>query len=240
MTELPQDWIHPATLEDAAAAQRDIAARVVTEDRPVAGAPRHVAGVDCSGAPRGAPDRVQAVAVLLDAGGSHSRAAATGLAAGVPRFPYVPGFLGFREVPFVLEALTRLPRQPELIFVDGHGVSHPRGCGIASHLGVLLDLPTIGVAKSVLVGRAEGVLGEEPGSRVPLVWKGRQIATVLRTKRAVQPVFVSVGHRVSPEAAVGHVMDWLAGYRLPEPTRLADKVAGEARRSAARDGAGLL
>lgn len=233
MTDPPRDWLHPATLAEATVAQREIAERVVREDRPLSPAPPGlVAGVDCSGAPRGGPDRVRALAVLLQppAGG---RPVTHGLAAGVPAFPYVPGFLGFREVPFVLDALSRLPRPPDLVFVDGHGISHPRGCGIAAHLGVLIDRPTIGVAKSILVGRPEGELGDAPGSTVPLVWKGRRIATVLRTKRRVQPVYVSIGHRVSEESAVRHVLDWLAGYRLPEPTRWADKVAGEARRASA-------
>ena len=230
MTDAPPDWIHPPDLEAARAAQHEIAARAEAADR----LPREirlVAGVDCAGAARGRPDRIRAMAVLLESG-ARSRPFATGLAEGVPAFRYVPGFLGFREIPFILDALARLPARPDLILVDGHGLSHPRGCGTATHLGVVLDLPTIGVAKSILVGRPEGELGQEAGSQVPLVWKGRQIATVLRSKRGVNPLFVSAGHRVSQETAVRHVMDWLAGYRLPEPTRLADKLAGEARRAA--------
>ncbi|WP_426958804.1 endonuclease V [Muricoccus radiodurans] len=233
MTEFPPDWVHPASLEVARRAQEEIAARVLEEDRPVGQGPaRHVAGVDCSGAPRGTPDVVRAMAVLLDRAGARNRPAATGLAEGVPSFPYVPGFLAFREVPFVLEAVAKLPRLPELVFVDGHGVSHPRSCGIASHLGVLLDVPTIGVAKSVLVGQPQGLLGDARGDWAPLVWKGRRIGAVLRTKVGVQPVYVSVGHRVTLEAAIRHVLDWGGGYRLPEPTRLADQLAGEARRAA--------
>ena len=226
----PEDWIRPATMEAARAAQREIAARAETADRLEE--PRLVAGVDCAGAPRGAPDRVRAMAVLLGLE-NRSRPIATGLAEGAPAFPYIPGFLGFREVPFVLEAVAGLPRRPDLILVDGHGVSHPRGCGIATHLGVVLDLPTIGVAKSVLVGKMEGELGEEAGSTAPLVWRGQRIATVLRSRRGVQPLLISTGHRVSQETALRLVGEWLAGYRLPEPTRLADKLAGEARRAAA-------
>lgn len=233
MDEVPRDWLRPPTLEAARAAQAEIAARIVAEDRPVGDA-RLVAGVDCAGAPRGAPDRVRAVAVLLDAAGERSRPVGTGFAEGVPDFRYVPGFLAFREAPFVVEALSRLPRRPGLVLVDGHGVSHPRRCGIASHLGVVLDVPTVGVAKSVLVGRIEGELGEEAGSTAPLAWKGEVIATALRTRRGAGPVFVSVGHRVSAEGALRHVRAWLAGYRLPEPTRLADRLAGEARRASER------
>ena len=233
----PEGWIRPADLDAARTAQHEIAARVETEDRLAE--PRLVAGVDCAGAARGTPDRVRAMAVLLGTE-SRSRPLATGLAEGAPAFPYIPGFLGFREIPFVLEAVGRLPQRPDLILVDGHGISHPRGCGIASHLGVVLDLPTIGVAKSILVGRVEGELGVEAGSTAPLVWKGRQIATVLRSKHGVQPLFVSTGHRVSQETAVRQVMAWLAGYRLPEPTRLADRLAGEARRAAADETPTLL
>jgi len=231
----PESWTRPANLAAARAAQEEIAARVEAEDR-LPGAPALVAGVDCAGAARGAPDRVRAMAVLLEAG-ARSRPVGTGLSEGVPAMPYVPGFLAFREVPFVLEALARLPRRPELVLVDGHGVSHPRGCGLASHLGVVADLPTVGVAKSVLVGRVEGDLGEEAGSTAPLVWKGRRIGTALRSRRGVLPLFVSTGHRVSEGTAVRLVTEWLAGYRLPEPTRLADRLAGEARR-AAEGGAG--
>lgn len=225
----PEDWIRPADLEAARKAQQAIATRVETADR--LDEPRLVAGVDCAGAARGAPDRVRAMAVLLGAE-NRSRPLATALAEGAHAFPYIPGYLGFREIPFVLEAVRRLPQRPDLILVDGHGISHPRGCGIATHLGVVLDLPTIGVAKSILVGCVEGELGTGAGSTAPLVWKGRQIATVLRSKRGVQPLLVSTGHRVSQETAVRLVTEWLAGYRLPEPTRLADRLAGEARRAA--------
>ncbi|TPG51877.1 endonuclease V [Roseomonas nepalensis] len=230
MTDVPPDWIHPPDLAAARAAQHAIAARAEAADR-LAEVPRLVAGVDCAGAARGRPDRIRAMAVLLERG-APSAPVATGLVEGVPAFRYVPGFLGFREIPFILDALAALPARPDLLLVDGHGLSHPRGCGTATHLGVVLDLPTIGVAKSPLVGKPEGELGMEAGSQVPLVWKGRRIATVLRSKRGVNPLFVSAGHRVSPETAVRHVLDWLAGYRLPEPTRLADKLAGEARRLA--------
>ncbi len=235
-SEPPGDWIRPADLAVARTAQHEIATRVEASDR--LDEPRWVAGVDCAGAARGAPDRVRAMAVLL-AAEARSRPLATALAEGVPAFPYVPGFLGFREIPYVLDALAQLPQRPDLILVDGHGVSHPRGCGIASHLGVVLDLPTIGVAKSILVGRMERELGTEAGSTAPLVWRGRQIATVLRSKRGVQPLLIYTGHRVSQETAVRLVMEWLAGYRLPEPTRLADRLAGEARR-AATDGPTLI
>ena len=162
-------------------------------------------------------------AVLVEAAGL--RVAAAVGASRPAAMPYVPGLLAFREAPALLDAYARLPRPPDLVMVDGHGISHPRGLGIASHLGVLLDVPAIGVAKSILVGHPEGELGEEVGSQVPLTWRGRVIAAVLRTRRGVQPVYVSVGHRVSLETAVRHVTALLGGYRLPEPTRQADKAA---------------
>lgn len=234
---VPADWLHPADLAAATAAQRAIAARVEERDRPEAepggdaDGPRFVAGVDCSNNPRGAPDHVRALAVLLDRreGG---RVVATAMAEGTPRFPYVPGFLGFREIPFVAEAVRRLPRRPALLMVDGHGLSHPRRCGTASHLGVVLDLPSIGVAKSILVGRPGDDLGDEAGSSVPLLWKGAPIGSVLRSRSGVQPIYVSVGHRVSADTALLRVLEWLRGRRLPEPTRLADQAAGAARRAA--------
>jgi deoxyribonuclease V len=142
-------------------------------------------------------------------------------------FPYVPGLLSFREVPLVLDAFSRLREQPDLLLVDGHGYAHPRRFGIASHLGVYLDLPSIGCAKSRLVGSYEEP-GPEPGDRSPLTHRGETIGVVLRTKRRANPLFISVGHEVDLETAVAIVLRCLRGYRLPEPTRLADKLAGVA------------
>lgn len=146
-------------------------------------------------------------------------------------FPYVPGLLAFREAPCVLDALARLDALPDLLVVDGHGVSHPRGLGIASHLGVLLDRPAIGVAKSILVGAPEGEPGDAPGSWVPLRWQGRTVGAVLRTRARVSPVYVSVGHRVTLEGAVRQVCAMLGRTRLPEPTRQAHLAANALRRS---------
>ena len=141
------------------------------------------------------------------------------------RFPYVPGLLAFREVPVMLAALAGLPRAPDLVLVDAHGYAHPRRFGAASHLGVLLDRPTIGCAKSRLVG-THPAPGPEAGARAPLVDHGETIGTVVRTRAGVAPLFVSVGHRVSLATAVELVLACCrpaARSRLPEPTRLADK-----------------
>jgi deoxyribonuclease V len=135
-------------------------------------------------------------------------------------FPYIPGFLSFRETPAILEAFSRLTRKPDLLMVDGHGLAHPRSFGIASHLGVLLDVPAIGVAKSVLVGVVEEPETER-GSVAPLTLRGRRIATVLRTRTGIAPVYVSIGHRVGLRSAVRWALRTGTGYRIPEPTRRA-------------------
>ncbi len=128
------------------------------------------------------------------------------------QFPYVPGLLSFRETPVAIKALEKLTLAPDLILCDGQGLAHPRRFGIACHIGLIADIPTIGVGKSILVGKFEN-LGEERGSVAP------------RTKHKVQPVYVSVGHRVSLPTAVDYVLQCTPKYRLPETTRLADKLA---------------
>jgi deoxyribonuclease V len=138
--------------------------------------------------------------------------------------PYIPGFLSFREVPALLAAWQQLNHQPDLLFVDGHGISHPRRLGVAAHFGLLVDVPTIGVAKRRLCGHVEA-LGEAPGSRQPLLDKDEQIGWVWRSKARCNPLFISTGHRVSTDSALQWVENCTAGYRLPEPTRWADAVA---------------
>lgn len=144
-------------------------------------------------------------------------------------FPYVPGFLGFREVPALKACFRKLKQRPDLILCDGQGIAHPRGFGLAAHLGVELNLPTIGCAKSRLVGRHI-----EPsrtrGSRTPLLYKQREVGTVLRTRSNVKPLFISCGHLMDLELAVGFVMKSTTRYRLPEPTRLADRLTKQVKR----------
>lgn len=140
------------------------------------------------------------------------------------RFPYVPGLLSFREVPTVLAALDKLSALPDMLLCDGQGIAHPRRLGIASHLGVLLDLPTIGVAKSRLVGHHAEV-GEEKGEWQPLEDKGEVIGCVLRSRSRVKPLYISPGHKVSLESARLWVMACLTRYRLPETTRWAHRLA---------------
>jgi len=183
---------------------------------------RWIAGVDVAFPAQGSVSRGAAVLLrhpdLLPVAGS---------VAELPtRFPYVPGLLSFRELPALLAALEGLPETPDLILVDGQGIAHPRRLGVASHLGVVLDRPTIGVAKSVLCGSYTEP-GPEAGQQSPLLHRGKVIGAVLRTRRNVRPVIVSPGHRVGLQEAVGFVQSCLRGYRLPEPTRLADKLAGD-------------
>jgi len=140
-------------------------------------------------------------------------------------FPYVPGLLSFRETPPVLPVLGQLSVPPDVVMTDSHGRAHPRRFGFACHLGVLLDCPTLGVAKSILVGDPAGPLDAEKGSRVPLVDDGETVGTVLRTRTDVNPVYVSVGHRLALEDAVRLTLDCSPRYKIPEPTRQAHKLS---------------
>lgn len=140
------------------------------------------------------------------------------------RFPYVPGLLSFREIPAVLAALEQLKALPDLILCDGQGYAHPRRFGIACHLGVLTGLPTVGVGKSRLIG-SYSALPIERGDWVPLEDKGEVIGAVLRSRAGVQPIFVSIGHRVSLPTALAWVMRCMTRYRLPETTRHAHRLA---------------
>jgi deoxyribonuclease V len=198
--------------------QTELAARVrLDDDYPPL---RRVAGVDVGFEEGGAVTR--AAAVLLDA---RTREPVAEVVARQPtRMPYIPGLLSFRELPAVLQALSELPESPDLVFVDGHGIAHPRRLGIAAHLGVVPGLPTIGVAKSILVGTHEEV-GPHRGDRQSLEYKGEVIGCVLRSKDRIRPLIVSPGHRVSMATAPELVLAFGTKYRLPEPTRLADRLA---------------
>jgi deoxyribonuclease V len=140
------------------------------------------------------------------------------------QFPYIPGLLSFRETPVAIRALEKLKNTPDLIICDGQGLAHPRAFGIACHIGLIADVPTIGAAKSVLVGRFEN-LGERRGSIAPMIYKKQEVGAAVRTRDKVQPVYVSVGHRIGLETAVKYVLACAPKYRLPETTRLADKMA---------------
>ena len=145
-------------------------------------------------------------------------------------FPYVPGFLSFREIPALLAALEKLREVPDLLFCDGQGIAHPRRMGLAAHLGIVLDRPSIGCAKSVLIGEY-GVLAEEQGAWTPLEDSGETIGAALRTREAVKPVFVSAGNRVSLETALRLTLAVSDGVRIPRPTREADHFVSQVKRN---------
>ena len=139
-------------------------------------------------------------------------------------FPYIPGFLSFRESPIILAACEKVTVTPDLILVDGQGIAHPRRMGLASHLGLLLNTPTIGCAKSLLCGRHE-MPDEEPGSFAEIIDWGETIGAALRTKTGTKPIYVSIGHKIDLQTAIHWVLECCRGYRLPEPTRLAHLAA---------------
>ena len=209
----------PLTLEEAIAIQEKLRYRVITEDKfkePV----QYVAGVDMGFEANGTISRA-AVAVLSF---PDLQIIETSLAYRPTTFPYVPGFLSFREIPAVLDALETINTIPDIILCDGQGIAHPRGLGIASHLGLIIDMPTIGVAKSLLIGKYED-LPDIKGSWQPLIHKGVTIGAALRTRTGVKPVYVSSGHKVSLSTAIDYVLRCTPKYRLPETTRVADKLA---------------
>lgn len=175
-----------------------------------------------------------AAAVLWDV--REGRVLEVGFAAVNPDeiFPYVPGYLSFREAPAYLAALAELSYPPDLLLVDGQGVAHPRGLGIASHLGVHLDVPSLGVAKSLLYGKMQGELPDEAGSAAPLVAKSKQIGWVYRSRTGVNPLFLSPGHRVGLEAGLGFVRTLPGKTKLPEPLRQAHVWSGRARKEGLR------
>lgn len=140
------------------------------------------------------------------------------------RFPYIPGYLSFREGPALMDAIGRLKFRPGLFIFDGQGIAHPEGLGLASHLGVLLDAPSIGCAKSRLVGGFTEP-GRKKGRRSPLVYKGRVVGAVLRTRDGVRPLFVSPGHKIDIEGAVDIILRCTPRYRIPEPQRCADRAS---------------
>jgi len=146
----------------------------------------------------------------------------------VAKFPYVPGLLSFRETPSLLEAWDKLKTKPDVLMLDGQGIAHPRRFGIACHVGLLLDLPTIGCAKSILVGR-HGALELEAGSQAPLIDRGEQVGVALRTKNKVSPVYVSPGHLIDLDSAVDLVLRSTGKYRQPEPTRQAHLLVNRLR-----------
>lgn len=221
---LSHPWDIPP--REAIALQRELAGRISTA--AFSGKVATVAGTDCAVLPRGpahgpagrrrANVYIVAAAVLCDAASRETLAVAYHVCAS--DYPYVPGLLSFREAPAVIAAVEKLPRRPDLLLCDGQGIAHPRRLGLASHVGLWLDLPTIGVAKSRLCGRHRE-LGAARGSRAELIDQGEVVGCVLRTRQAVKPLYISVGHRLSLDQAAAWTLGLASRYRLPEPNRQA-------------------
>ena len=207
------------TTAEAKAIQEELQKEVITEDKfnqPV----KYVAGVDMGFEADGAISRA-AVAVLSF---PDLQLQEQSIVRRATTFPYIPGFLSFREIPAVLDALEKINTIPDIILCDGQGLAHPRRFGIACHLGVILDIPTIGVAKSWFIGEYEQV-PQTKGSWKPLIHKNETIGAVLRTRDNVKPLYISSGHRISLPTAIDYVLRCAPKYRLPETTRVADKLA---------------
>ncbi|RJQ54919.1 MAG: deoxyribonuclease V [Actinobacteria bacterium] len=224
MTQPGTYWIEP---KEAVRVQRELAGKVVREDRFDTWPPCLTGGADVSYSKK--TQLLAGVVTVL----SFPRLERLEHACVVQpsRFPYVPGLLAFREVPAIEAAFSRLEAKPDVLLFDGHGYAHPRRFGLASYAGLLLDVPTIGVAKTILVGEVEGRLGEKRGSSAPLVDKGDVIGVALRTRDGVRPVYVSEGHRVSLETAIELVLACSPKYRLSEPIRWAHTLSCDAGKS---------
>jgi deoxyribonuclease V len=206
--------------EEAVALQRELAGRLILEDR--LGEVHFVAGVDM--AINEENEMARAAVVLLEY--PSMELVEQHVFEEPVRMPYIPGLLSFREAPSVLGAFKQLRRRADLVMVDGQGIAHPRRMGIAAHLGLWLEIPTVGCAKSILTGRYnKEKLGEEAGSWVPLLDKKEVIGAVVRTRTRVNPMIISPGHLISLETSIRYVLECGRGYKLPEPTRLADKLS---------------
>lgn len=216
--QVPQIENWPQTAKDAIQLQKQLCTQVIpTDDFHEV---RYVAGVDVGFEDQGKITRA-AIAVLTWPELSLHE---TTIARQPTTFPYIPGLLSFREIPTVLAALAQIQTTPDLLLCDGQGLAHPRRFGIACHLGVLVDLPAIGVAKSRLVGKHEPV-DQTRGNWQPLIDQDERIGAVLRTRPQTKPLYISLGHRISLGSAIEYVMSCTTRYRLPETTRWADKLA---------------
>jgi deoxyribonuclease V len=202
----------------------------MVRQEPLPGEPRLVAGCDVS---FNRFDKIGYAAAVLMNAADFSILENVSAEAEMP-FPYVPGCLAFREMPPLEAALRKLRRRPGLVLCDGQGRAHPRRFGIACHLGLALDVPTIGCAKSILTGRPAGAMPEAKGSWVELREEGETVGALLRSREGTAPLVVSVGHLVTLEDALWWALRLCRGFRVPEPLRAAHALANEARRAAAK------
>jgi deoxyribonuclease V len=212
--------LSPAEARDL---QGELASRVVAGPALDLASVRYVAGADVSTA----GDRAYATVTALDFPGL-SVVEVQGFEAPL-EFPYVPGLLAFREIPSVAGALRKVETAVDVVILDAQGLAHPRRMGLASHIGLFLDVPTVGCAKSLLVGKFEEP-GLEKGSAADLVHRGEVVGRVVRTRERVSPIYVSVGNRIDLRSATALVLACCTRYRLPEPTRQAHNAANRLRR----------
>ena len=213
------------SVREAIELQGRLAGGVVREDR--LGPVRLVAGVDVAYDRRGRSGVARA-AVSVFSYPELAPVEETAIEVAVD-FPYVPGLLTFREAPAAIAALARLSSRPDVLLCDGQGLAHPRRLGFAAHLGLFLDTPSVGVAKSVLIGTYDEP-GPAKGDRSPLMDKGEVIGAALRTRAGTRPIFVSIGHRVSLETAMSLVLGCTTSFRLPQTTRAADRLSKQRER----------
>ncbi len=204
-----------------AAEARELQTRLAAKVSTIAMVPetvRYLAGLDISAGD--ADGMVRAAAVVLEY--PSLEVAEVKFAEGKPKFPYIPGLLSFRETPALINALEQLELRPDIIYADGHGVAHPRRFGLACHIGLLTQTPTIGCAKSILVGQHEEP-GPHAGAHTALIDKGEQVGTAVRTKDKVRPMYISAGHTIDLPTSIKWALACCNGRRMPEATRIADK-----------------
>jgi len=224
---LPHPWNVPR--EEAIGIQKMLRDRLILQDAFISDAIHTVAGADISYSRES--DIFYAVVLLFSYPDMTIIEATTAVES--VSFPYIPGLLSFREGPALTRAFEQLIRKPDIAIFDGQGIAHPRGIGLASHMGLILDIPTVGCAKSRLIGHHEAV-NDEPGSRAALIHQEQPIGAALRTKKKVKPVYVSPGHRIGITRACEVILSCCRGYRLPEPTRQAHLAVNRLRQSAGR------
>ncbi|MGD1809695.1 deoxyribonuclease V [Dapis sp. BLCC M126] len=218
--KIDQKFDFPTDVETAIAMQEKLRHKVIAEDK--FGTIKYVAGVDV-----GYSDDdgiTQAAVAVLNFPELELKEQA--IAQRPTSFPYIPGLLSFREIPTILDALEKLNIIPDMLLCDGQGLIHPRRFGVACHLGVLVNIPSIGVAKSHYIGQHDSV-GLEKGNWQPLIDEEEVIGAVVRSRTGVKPIYVSTGHKISLKTAINYVLKCTSKYRLPETTRWADKLASQ-------------
>jgi deoxyribonuclease V len=216
----PTSW--PQTYQEAVALQEEL--RHLVQLAPLPRPPRLIAGAD---AITDRADRHIFGALAVYSYPALELVEEAGAAGECP-FPYRTGLLSFREVPILVEAFRQLKSQPEVILVDGQGIAHPRGLGLASHLGLVLGVPTIGVAKSRLVGAGKEP-GWQAGAASPLIYQGKSVGLLLRTKKGIRPLYLSTGHLITLEESREITLACVTKYRIPQPLRRADQLSRRLR-----------